>query len=541
MELTPNLGLPFIMAAQSQKHVTHNEAIRALDALLQLSVLDRDLSAPPESPAEGARYIVGTSPTGAWSGHAREVAAYQDGAWMFYAPLEGWITWVSDEDVAVVWSGSAWTALTTGEGGEGGGGGGGDGDFATLGINATADTTNRLSVSADATLLSHDGDDHRLKISKAAAGDTASLLYQTAFSGRAELGLAGDDDFHFKVSADGSTWREAIVINRASGAVAFPRTPVVSRRNRWVNGACQVSQRNGNSSGTADGYYPIDRLRVRFVTSAGVITSQRVQSTTPGGAKDRARITITTADASLASGEYLYAHTCLEGQDVADFLWGSAGARRAVLRFLFKGPAGTYAVRLTNSAKNRSYVALFSPAAANTDEIITISIPGDTSGTWLTDTGIGLDVAVVLACGSTFRGSTGWQSGNILGTSLVSNGMGTGSAVFELGEFGLYLDPDGTGIAPAWELPSPSAELAICMRYWERTVVVHNNSPATTYSAVSWKVQKRALPTLTVTQINGAGPPVMSPDVGGGLDLVYQATAPTGLGSIYVDGETEIL
>ncbi|MCK9910342.1 hypothetical protein MXD81_14450, partial [Microbacteriaceae bacterium K1510] len=116
-----------------------------------------------------------------------------------------------------VWSGSAWTALTTGEGGEGGGGGGGDGDFATLGINATADTTNRLSVSADATLLSHDGDDHRLKISKAAAGDTASLLYQTAFSGRAELGLAGDDDFHFKVSTDGSTWREAIVINRASG------------------------------------------------------------------------------------------------------------------------------------------------------------------------------------------------------------------------------------------------------------------------------------------------------------------------------------
>jgi hypothetical protein len=216
---TPNLGLPYIMAAQSQKHVTHNEAIRALDAVVQLSVLDRNLTAPPGSPADGARYIVAASPTGAWSGHAGSIAAYQDGAWMFYAPSEGWIAWVADEDVAVVWSGSAWVALTTGEGG-----GGGEGDFSILGINATADTTNRLSVAADATLLDHDGDGHQLKINKASAGDTASLLYQDAYSGRAELGLAGDDDFHFKVSADGSTWKEAILIDRTSGAVSFPFT-----------------------------------------------------------------------------------------------------------------------------------------------------------------------------------------------------------------------------------------------------------------------------------------------------------------------------
>ncbi len=197
MDATPNLSLPYIMAAQSQKHVTHNEAIRALDAIVQLAVLDRDLTAPPGSPADGARYIVGTSPTGAWSGHAGNIAAYQDGAWMFYAPVEGWIAWIGDEDVAVVWDGSAWSALTTGGGG---GGGGGSGSYTTLGINATADTTNRLTLAADATLLNHDGDGHQLKINKASAADTASLLYQDAFSGRAELGLAGDDDFHFKVS-----------------------------------------------------------------------------------------------------------------------------------------------------------------------------------------------------------------------------------------------------------------------------------------------------------------------------------------------------
>ena len=71
MDDTPNLGLPYIMAAQSQKHVTHNEAIRALDAIVQLSVLDRDLSTPPTTPADGARYIVASSPTGAWTDDRR--------------------------------------------------------------------------------------------------------------------------------------------------------------------------------------------------------------------------------------------------------------------------------------------------------------------------------------------------------------------------------------------------------------------------------------------------------------------------------------
>ena len=223
MDDTPNLGLPYIMAAQSQKHVTHNEAIRALDAMVQLAVLDRDLSAPPASPAEGARYIVGGSPTGAWSGHAGKIAAYQDGAWMLYTPVEGWIAWIGDEDVAVVWDGTAWSALTTGSGGSG--------SFDTLAINgATADTTNRLSLNAPATLLSHDGTGHQLKINKAAAGDTTSLLFQTGFSGRAEMGLAGDDDFHFKVSADGASWKEAIVVDRSTGVVTFPFTSLTGGR-----------------------------------------------------------------------------------------------------------------------------------------------------------------------------------------------------------------------------------------------------------------------------------------------------------------------
>ena len=116
MDSTSNLSLPFIMAAQAQKHVTHNEALNALDAVVQLMVLDKDLAAPPGSPAEGARYIVGPSPTGAWSGQTGRIAAFQDGAWAFYAPQEGWRAWVADEDKLYVWNGAAWGLFTAGLG-----------------------------------------------------------------------------------------------------------------------------------------------------------------------------------------------------------------------------------------------------------------------------------------------------------------------------------------------------------------------------------------------------------------------------------------
>lgn len=295
MDSTPNLGLPYIMAAQSQKHVTHNEAIRAIDAVVQLSVLDRNLGAPPSSPAEGARYIVAASPSGAWSGHASEVAAYQDGAWMFYAPSEGWIAWVADEDIAVVWTGSAWGSLATGEGG----GGGGDGDFETLGINATADGSNRLTVAADATLLNHDGDGHQLKINKAEAGDTASLLYQTGFSGRAELGLAGDDDFHFKVSPDGATWKEAIVIDRASGEVSFPFT----------------SLGEGGSAAPTDGEYIVK-------AASGGLSAERVLTDTATVTSDYA--TGGQAKASVPNAAITYAK--IQDVSATDKLLGRASS-----------------------------------------------------------------------------------------------------------------------------------------------------------------------------------------------------------------------
>jgi hypothetical protein len=256
VDQTPNLTLPYILAAQAQKHITHNEALRKLDAIVQLAVLDRDLASPPASPADGARYIVAGAPTGAWVGHAGHIAAYQDGAWAFCVPNEGWLAWISDEDVLVSWSGSIWTSVSGG----GGGGAGGAGNFTTIGVNTTADATNKLAVSAPAVLFNHAGAGVQAKLNKAAAADTASVLYQTAFSGRAELGLTGDDDFHVKVSADGAAWNEAIVVNKTTGKVSLPKN------NLWTTFTPVVSAGSGtlgSNPPTATGSY-CDQGPIRF-------------------------------------------------------------------------------------------------------------------------------------------------------------------------------------------------------------------------------------------------------------------------------------
>ena len=212
---TPNLKLPYILAAQAQKHVTHNEAIRALDALVQLAVKDKDLATPPAMPADGDRYIIAAAATGAWAGHTSKIAAWQDGAWTIYPAAAGWRAWIVDQSALYAFDGAAWIAA-------GGGGGGSVNPTPLVGVNTTADATNRLAVAAPASLFNHQGAGHQQKINKAAAANTASQLYQTGFSGRAEIGLTGDDNFHFKVSADGAVWRESILLDRNTGRVSFP-------------------------------------------------------------------------------------------------------------------------------------------------------------------------------------------------------------------------------------------------------------------------------------------------------------------------------
>ncbi len=203
------LALPYIQPSQAQKHVTHNEALKQLDIIVQLGVAGFGATTPPADPVMGEVHALGAGPTGAWAGRDGELAAWVDGGWLFLTPQTGWRAWGQASAELRIWDGGAWV-LPAGD----------TENLAGLGINTTSDSTNRLSVQADATLLSHDGAGHQLKLNKAGDSDTASLLFQSGWTGHAEMGLAGDRDFTIKVSDDGATWTGAMVFDAASGQVS---------------------------------------------------------------------------------------------------------------------------------------------------------------------------------------------------------------------------------------------------------------------------------------------------------------------------------
>ncbi len=209
-ESTARLSLPLLMPAQAQKHVTHNEALQLLDALTQLVVSGLDLNQPPASPTDGACYGVGAAPVGDWAGQAGKIARRSGAGWQFIAPQEGWAAWDTVDQATKIYRAGQWES-----------GGASTQNLSGLGIQTTSDATNRLAVSSDASLFTHDGTGHQLKINKALAGDTASILFQTGWTGHAEFGLAGNNSLSVKVSADGAVWQTAIAADPAAGTIAL--------------------------------------------------------------------------------------------------------------------------------------------------------------------------------------------------------------------------------------------------------------------------------------------------------------------------------
>ena len=214
MDKSDNLELPYIMPNQAQKHVTHNEAIRHLDALVQISIITRGLNVPPEAPQAGSRYIVADNAEGNWVGNKNCIAVFQDGAWAFYKPQVGWLAWVQDESIILVFQGDKWDPLqsNTNE----------LQAVELLGINTTATTESRFGVATNDSYFSHEGSSHRLSINKSSQSDTGSLIYKTNWIGHAEMGLTGNNNFSIKVTSDGENWSDSLVLDAESGKVSFP-------------------------------------------------------------------------------------------------------------------------------------------------------------------------------------------------------------------------------------------------------------------------------------------------------------------------------
>ena len=220
-DATTHLLLPYILAAQAQKHVTHNEALRILDGLVQLSVLGRDLTAPPGSPTDGDRYIVGSGATGDWAGWDLNVTLWTDGAWLRLPPRAGWRAWVEDEGLLLVYDGAGWAGTTPAA----------LQNLALLGLGATADASNPFSAKLNAALwtaktVAEGGTgDLFYTMNKEATGDDLGLTLQTNFVTKALVGLFGSDRFRLAVSADGSTLFDGLSVDNATGIVDQPRLP----------------------------------------------------------------------------------------------------------------------------------------------------------------------------------------------------------------------------------------------------------------------------------------------------------------------------
>ena len=213
MPQTVRLGLPFTVASQAQKEVTHNESLELLDALVQAAAVTVGDDTPPGSPAAGDCYVVGDTPTGAWVGQAQKLAYYTTG-WNFIAPWPGLTVWVATPGTLYTYDGSAWGESVATVSFQ---------NLPMVGVNTTADSTNKLAVASEAILFNHIGNSLQVKLNKNATGNSAGFLFQSNWSARAEFGLLGDDNFTLKVSPDGSTFYDSLKMLADSGRMALKR------------------------------------------------------------------------------------------------------------------------------------------------------------------------------------------------------------------------------------------------------------------------------------------------------------------------------
>jgi len=247
-------------------------------------------------------------------------------------------------------------------------------------------------------------------------------------------------------------------------------TPYTGFKNRIINGAMMIDQRNAGSSVTltASTSYIVDRFGGVEDTDGGMTGQQSSQA--PEGFTKSIVFTTTSADASLGSTQYCIGVQRIEGNNVSDLGWGTAVAKTVTMSFWVRSSlTGTFSGSLVNSAADRSYPFTYTISSANTWEQKSVTIAGDTSGTWLTDNGIGIRVHFCLGAGSSYLGTANaWASGLLFGATGTTSVIGTNSATFYI--TGVQLEKGST--ATSFDYRPYGTEVALCQRYYQKQVGV---------------------------------------------------------------------
>jgi hypothetical protein len=276
-------------------------------------------------------------------------------------------------------------------------------------------------------------------------------------------------------------------------------------KNRLINSAMVIDQRNAGASGTASAY-TVDRWYYNASQASKGTWQQNAGAVTPpAGYKNYLGFTSSSAY-SVLTGDYFGLYQSIEGFNVADLGWGAAGASTVTLSFWVRSSlTGTFGGVIANSGFSRSYPFTYSISAANTWEQKSVTIAGDTSGTWLTTNGIGITVNFGLGVGTTYSGTAGaWASANYSSATGATSVVGTNGATFYI--TGVQLEKGST--ATSFDYRPYGTELALCQRYFYKTNI-DNQQNATgglagsCYSvsagtmSINHPVNMRAVPTAT--------------------------------------------
>lgn len=280
-------------------------------------------------------------------------------------------------------------------------------------------------------------------------------------------------------------------------------------RNRIINGAMMIDQRNAGASVTPSGVetYTVDRFsyigtqasKFTFQQNAGAVTP-------PTGFTNYLGFTVASAVASPAAGDQFAVYHKIEGLNCSDLAFGSANASSVAVSFWVRSSlTGTFAGGLVNSAGNRSYVFNYTINSANTWEQKTVTIAGDTTGTWLTTNGIGIQLRLDLGSGSNQDGTaSAWQAADKMRTSGSVRVVSTAGATFYI--TGVQLEKGST--ATPFDYRPYGTELALCQRYYEQAARwvsgVGSVAGTTQYATFTWKVTKRSSPTISASPAYGS-------------------------------------
>ena len=337
------------------------------------------------------------------------------------------------------------------------------------------------------------------------AGDTSGsvTLQAPAVAGSTTLTLPTSSGTVL-TTASGQVLTAPVLGTPASGSlVNCTDVNYTGFKNRIINGGMVINQRGyGSTPISTDPVYTLDRWR-NSASGGGAFSSEQSTTVPNGNFTNSLKLTVTTADSSIESAEYYSFNQIIEGYNIADLGFGTSSAKSVTISFWVQSSlTGTYGCTICNSVATRSYVSLYSIPVANTWTYITLTIPGDTSGTWLTTNGIGLYVIFSLGNGTSRQTATPntWSSTFAETTSAQSQWIATSGATFYI--TGVQLEKGS--VATSFDQRAYSQELAMCERYYEQTFFV---SWGATYSNIypqaTYRVQKRATPTLTFSAANG--------------------------------------